>query len=147
MSFTLREPSRVRKGLPTVRDIMETDVLTLNPELPLLDAIDFLLQHNISGAPVVSSEDGSLVGILSEKDCLNVVSKGAAKDAHDRPTGVVADYMSSSVVTVPPRMDIYYAAGLFLAEVFHRFPVVDRGMLVGLVSRRDVLQAVRDNLG
>lgn len=119
--------------LPTVRDYMAPRVLTLSPDMPIMKAVDFFLEHRISGAPVLDGE--ALVGILSEKDCLNLLAKGYG---HERPGGNVSDYMKREVATVPPSMDIYYAAGLFLKNVFRRFPVVDDGVLIGQISRRDV---------
>ncbi len=124
--------------LPAVRDVMATRLHTLERETDILDAVDFLLKHGISGAPVVN-EDGALVGVLSEKDCLRIVAEGVDCEA---PTGTVGDFMTREVETVPPEMDIYYAAGLFLKTPYRRFPVVADGKLVGQVSRCDVLRAV-----
>ena len=74
----------------------------------------------IRGYPVTDDE-GAVVGILTEYDCLKLLAKGAD---HEVPSCVVSDYMTDNVITVPPHMDIYYAAGLFLANRF-RQPVED----------------------
>ena len=130
------------KELPTVADCMAKRPRSLAPDTPILDAIKFLLKHRISGAPVVDA-DGKLVGIISEKDCLKLVARGVDNRP---PTGCVADFMSREVRCIPSNMDIYFAAGRFLAEVFRRFPVVDDGRLVGQISRRDLLAAMLANL-
>lgn len=125
--------------LPVVRDYMVTRLHTLTPEVRILDAVDMLVARQVSGAPVV--REGRLVGMLSEKDCVRLLSKGGDDD--DVPTGTVGDYMVREVKTVPPSMDIYYLAGLFIKHPYRRYPVVEDGVLVGQISRRDVLRAIQ----
>jgi CBS domain-containing protein len=129
-------------SLPTVRDYMATKLLTLDPGGDIRDAVMFLLKHKISGAPVVDKA-GNLVGVLSEKDCLRLLAEGVHAEM---PHGTVAEFMASQVATVPPNMDIYYAAGMFLKNVYRRFPVVEDGKLVGQISRRDILRAIAEKL-
>ena len=124
---------------PTVGDFMTTDLWTLSPEVNIYGAVDFLVKHGISGAPVVDAQ-GRLAGVITEKDCLNLLAKGAN---HQPPDGTVEDFMTRDVHTIPPRMDIYFAAGLFLAKHYRRFPVVEGERLVGIISRRDVLKAIQ----
>ena len=127
--------------LPVVRDFMTTRLYTLSPEVNILDAVDMLVERSISGAPVTRA--GRLVGMLSEKDCLRLLSKGANDDV---PTGTVGDYMVTDVKTVPPTMDIYYLAGLFLKHPYRRYPVVEDGVVIGQISRRDVLRAIQKHV-
>jgi len=134
-----RAPSRDDlKKLPTARDYMDTAVPTLLPQMEISEAVDFLLQHRRTGAPVVD-DDGELVGILTEFDCLRLMTTGAD---HDEATGVVADFMSTDVVTIEPGMDMFYVAGLFLRHHFRRLPVLYEGKLVGAITRFDVLRAI-----
>lgn len=127
--------------LPSVREYMDTRVHTLAPETPILEAIDFLIDKHVTGAPVVNAQD-EVVGILTEKDCLMVLALGSD---NERPTGVVSEFMSKNVVQIPSRMNIYYAAGLFLNHNFRRLPVVDDGKLVGAITRFDILKAISAN--
>lgn len=129
--------------LPTVRDFMDTYVDTLSPEIDIMEAVKFLLQKRVTGAPVVNSK-GEVLGILTELDCLKLVTLGDAD--HVPPKGKVKDFMTSKVQTIPPEMDIYYAAGLFLNVVFRRFPVVENGRMVGAITRFDILRAVQSSL-
>jgi len=122
---------------------MDTVVPTLRPEDEILFAVQFLLKNRVTGAPVVN-ESNEIIGILSEKDCLRILSGG--KDDKDYPTGSVREYMSTSVTTVSPTMNIYFVAGMFLNDVVRRFPVVDDGVLVGAITRFDILRAVETNL-
>ena len=54
--------------------------------------------------------------------------------------------MTSDVITVPPHMNIYFAAGMFLNDNIRRFPVTENGKLVGAITRFDILRAIRKNL-
>lgn len=128
--------------LPTVRDFMTTKVRTLTAQTPIMDAVDLLVDYKISGAPVVD-DDGKVVGMLSEKDCLPLLAKGVDNRP---PEGIVQDFMAVDPAVLPPNMDIYYAAGVFLKKIYRRFPVVEDGKLVGVISRRDVLRAVHSVL-
>jgi CBS domain-containing protein len=121
---------------------MDTVVHCLAPEQSILDAVDFLLKHRITGAPVVDAS-GRLVGMLSERDCLKLLAKGIDGQV---PHGSVADFMTSEITAIPPDMDIYYAAGLFLGSTVRRFPVVEEGKLVGAITRFDILRVIQANL-
>lgn len=126
--------------LPTVSEFMDRHVQTLSPDGDIIDAVDFLLEKRVTGAPVANSK-GELVGILTEYDCLRLLTHG---DAHaEAPRGKVQDFMTADVQTIPPTMDIYYCAGLFMNVSFRRFPVVEAGRLVGAITRFDLLRAVR----
>ena len=126
-------------------DIMTRSVVTLSPDMDIYGALQRLLKKKISGAPVVDL-DGHLVGVLSEKDCLKVLT-GEALDG--LPEGKVSDYMTRSVQSITPTTSIYDIVDHFLQAHFRRLPVVDQaGRVVGQVSRRDVLKAIesiRDN--
>ncbi len=55
----------------------------------------------------------------------------------------VAEYMTPDVVTVPPTVDIYYVAGIFLKNKFRRLPVVKDGKIVGAITRYDLLRVIQ----
>ena len=114
---------------------------TVTKEMPVYDAIKILLDNKISGAPVTKKVDGKnrLIGIISEKDYLSLLSNNAFYD--QLPPGCcVENYMSTNVTSISPETDIFQVVDLFLRNVFRRLPVVDaEGTVVGIVSRRDVL--------
>ena len=122
----------------TVKEFMTKDVLTLHLDPPILRAVRMLRQANVTGAPVLD-EHGRLVGILTEKDCMRVVLDSAY---HGMPGGFVEDYMSSNPESVSPDETLIQLAQLFINGRFHRFPVVDNGRLIGIISRRDVMRAI-----
>jgi len=126
--------------LPRISEYMDTVVPTLGPETPILDAVDFLLEHRVTGAPVVDS-GGQLVGIITETDLLKLVTEGIEGEPPTEAT--VAEFMTTDVITVPPTVDIYYIAGMFLANKFRRLPVVEDGRIVGAITRYDLLRVTR----
>jgi len=121
---------------------MDRHVATLRPETDILDAVGFLLDRKVTGAPVVDKA-GKLVGILTEKDCLRLIAEGIDGDL---PRGTVQSIMTPNPETIPPDMDVYYVAGLFLKRPFRRFLVVEDGKLVGAITRFDILRVIRANL-
>ena len=129
--------------LPIVRQFMDKFVDTLSPETDIMEAVDFLLEKRITGA-LVTNAKGELAGILTETDCLKLLTLGGAD--FDKPKGRVKDFMSTDVQTIPPTMDIYYAAGLFLSAKIRRFPVVENGRIVGAITQFDILRAVQRSL-
>jgi CBS domain-containing protein len=128
------------ESFPKISEYMDTSVPTLRPETQIMAAVDFLLQHQVTGAPVVDS-DGRLVGIITETDLLKLLTEGD----HGEPAAdaTVAEFMTTNVITVPPAVDIYYVAGMFLANKFRRLPVVEDGKIVGAITRYDLLRVVR----
>lgn len=121
-----------------VKDYMARTLVTLKPETDVLDAIHELVAHRIAGAPVVDDE-GSLVGMLSELDCMKVALNAGY---HGNWGGPVRDFMSDGVKTVDAEMSIIDLAQLFINSPYRRFPVMKGNRLVGQISRRDVLRAL-----
>jgi len=121
-----------------VKDYMTRTLVTFKPDTNVLDAVHMLVEHRIAGAPVVDDE-GNLVGMLSELDCMKVALQAGY---HEMYGGPVSDYMSKGVMTVNAEMSIVDLAQMFADKGFRRFPVTDKNRLVGQVSRRDVLRAL-----
>jgi CBS domain-containing protein len=128
------------KSLPKIGEFMDAVVPTLSPETQIMKAVDFLLRHRVTGAPVVDA-DGTLMGMITETDLLKLVTEGIKGEPPTDAT--VAEYMTPDVVTVPPTVDIYYVAGMFLKNKFRRLPVVENGKIVGAITRYDLLRVIR----
>lgn len=126
----------IRSGV--VKDYMARTLVTFKPETDVLDAVHTLVQHRIAGAPVVDDE-GNLLGMLSEFDCMQVALNAGY---HGIWGGPVRDYMSDGVETVDADMSIIDLAQVFINKKFRRFPVMQGTRLVGQISRRDVLRAL-----
>lgn len=119
---------------------MSSHIIVLRPDMDLNRAMQELLSHDISGAPVVD-ERGTLVGILSEKDCFRAALEASY---HKEPAGRVATYMSPRVETIDADTDIVEVIELFVHGPYRRFPVLSDSRLVGMISRRDALRAIVD---
>ena len=122
-----------------VREIMNKRVVSIRPDATLAEAIHILTQQHIGGAPVVTAE-GAVVGVISELAMIDVVFDSDAKNAP------VKEYMTAQVHTVHPDDPLSRPAQLFALYSFRRLPVVEDGKLVGIVTRRDLMNyALRSN--
>lgn len=130
------------KRIPTARDIMVTSLVTLRPETSIFEAIRILLAKRISGAPVVDAS-GAMIGMLSELDCLRVLSSDEFYADQHEEGGTVKNFMTGAGKTIPPDIGIYAIAHYFLTTPIRRLPVIDNGRLIGQVSRRDVLRGIQ----
>ena len=117
---------------------MSDHVMTLSPDMSVLDAIHLLVEKQISGAPVVDGQ-GNLVGILTERDCIAEVL-GARY--HGQSAGLVQEFMSRDVESVEADTSLVDIAKNFVDSKYRRYPVMDNNRLVGIISRRDILRAV-----
>lgn len=131
------------KPPPRVRDYMSRNLVTLAPATEINRAMQVLIDHRISGAPVVDAS-GRLIGVLSKKDCLRAALHASY---HRDWSGSVESYMTVAPETLEPHLDIVTAAEHFVAGRFRRYPVVEEGRLVGQISRADVLRALSDHWG
>jgi CBS domain-containing protein len=122
----------------TVKDYMTASLVTLDPDMALLDAVHALVSNRIAGAPVVD-QTGELVGMLSEKDCLKMALQSGY---HGGTDGQVRELMSTRVETVEAQTSIIELAQRFMDNPYRRYPVTDGTRLVGIISRRDVLRAL-----
>jgi len=124
-----------------VQDYMTTGLVTFRPETDLFEAINTLLKFGISGAPV-TDENGCLVGMISEVDCLKAILTLTYHE--EEMGGRVDDCMTVKVETVNYDADIVEVAEIFIGKGRRRLPVTQDGKLVGQISRSDILRAVEE---
>jgi CBS domain-containing protein len=130
----------------TVADVMTREVVIAEPQTPFKDCLDLIRIHAVSALPVVS-EDGSVLGIVSEADLL---AREELRDARPAriPIGrskssarTAADVMTSPAITIAPTASVPEAARLMRKTHVKRLPVVDAyGRLIGIASRIDLLK-------
>jgi CBS domain-containing protein len=119
----------------TAADIMTEDLVTVRPDASLRDAIELLLKEKISGLPVVD-EEGRLVGVITEFAMLAMVYD------HSVQCQSVSNHMTREVIVVDADDPVSRIADLCIVHRVRRVPVMRDGRLVGLIARRDVLQAL-----
>lgn len=119
------------------KDVMTTDVVTVNLDDTIDDAVSLLLEHEISGLPVLDTA-GSLVGIITEFDLLELICDCRAE--RDK----VRHYMSTDVCTVAENEDWVRVADIFRNHHMRRLPVTRDGKLVGIIARHDLMRTIRD---
>ena len=119
----------------TAREIMIEDIVTINPDASVKDAIELLLLQRISGLPV-TDDDGHLVGVITEFALLAIAYDHLVQQDQ------VAQHMTTNVLTVEADDPINKVADLCILHRVRRVPVMLEGRLAGLISRRDVLKAL-----
>lgn len=143
-----------------VRDIMTSTLITLTPDMGIVEAARILMDNNINGAPVLDRE-GVLVGILCRDDLISqqkklplpsyfimldgiipLISPKHLEREMDKITATNVEHaMTAKPVTVSPDDDIDVVASLMVDKKIHTIPVVDAGgTLVGIVGKEDVLK-------
>ena len=114
-------------------DIMTTNVITAKKNMVLTDVIALLLRWHISAMPVVDDED-RMVGIVSEIDLVNLTFDGNAADT------TVEEVMVTDIVSFSPDAQLADLVQSFSKKHLRRVPIIDKGKVVGIVSRRDILR-------
>jgi CBS domain-containing protein len=117
--------------------MMNEHVVGIHPDATLQEAVATLTKLHIGGAPVVD-EHGTIVGVISELALIDVVFD---PEARQEP---VRDYMTPEVHTVHPDDPLSRPAQLFALYSFRRLPVEENGKLVGIVTRRDLMNYALD---
>ncbi len=145
-----------------VSDIMTRTVVTVTPETAIAEAAQLLLQHRISGLPVVDPA-GTVVGIVTESDLLRRAETGTerrrrhwleflispgrlAQEYADANARRVGEVMSPQVVAAAPQDTAADAVALMEKHNVKRLPVIEAGRLVGILSRADLVRALLRNL-
>jgi len=124
------------------REFMVTDLVTLSPSTDVVEAVQTLLRHRITGAPVVDAAGGYL-GMFSEKCAMQVLLDAAYEPL---PTCEVRAFMDRDAQTIAPHTHLLSIAQVFLLTPARRLPVVEDGILVGQISRRDVLRVWMESI-
>lgn len=122
-----------------VTDYMSRKLVTFAPDQSILDVMEAFAKYKISGGPVLN-EDGFLVGIISEADCMKQISESKYFNMPILDKNVES-YMSKNVETIPHEMSIFDAAGVFHKNNRRRLPVMKDGLLIGQISRKDIVIA------
>ena len=122
-----------------LKDYMLVHPVTVNENADMGEAIRVIIDNKISGVCVVDDE-GRLVGILSELDCLRAILSATYNEGG---IGMVREFMAhDNLVVANPHEDITDVAQDMLRKNKRRRPVVEDGKLVGQITCRQLLSAV-----
>jgi len=116
----------------TVGNVMTRDVQTVTPETPISEVLNLMFQKKHMGYPVV--ENGNLVGILTFHDVSGVVP--------DRRSEAVRLFMTRDIISTYPEEPVADALERLNKKQIGRLPVLSEGVLVGIISKTDILRAV-----
>ena len=144
-----------------VKEIMTQSPITVTGSMEIIKVAKLLLDKHINGVPVVD-DAGKLVGILCQSDIIaqqkqlpvpslfsfldgyiNLSSmKSLEKEVRKIAATAVSDAMTPNPVTVSPDSSIETVAALMVDHNFHTLPVVEDGLLVGVVGKEDILRTL-----
>lgn len=144
----------------TAKDIMTTECITLTPDTDIITAAKTLLDKNINGAPVM--DGGAVVGVLCQADLLaqqkrvtlptfftlldGVFPISSSEDLEKEMTKIaaikVADAMTPNPTFINPDTTLEDIATMMANEKIYTLPVIDNGILVGVVGKEDVLKTL-----
>ncbi len=115
-----------------VKEIMKEDVVSLNINDTLSQALATMIEQNIGGFPVVDG-DNKVVAILSERDFVKTI-------ANVTTSKQVKEYMSEKVVTAGPDMTVGEATRTMINKGFRRIPLVRENVLLGIITASDIMR-------
>ena len=112
--------------------LMSSPVVSVTPDTPVQEAATQLLDNDISSL-VVTDEANEIVGILTSTDFVRMIA-----DETVAAETTVADYMTTSVVTVTANDSVDAVAKTMVQRGFHHLPVIDESRVIGMVTTTDV---------
>lgn len=140
------------------RDIMTKNVIKVHPSTAIIEVIDLLVEHAISGVPVVD-EQSHVVGVITEHDLIFkdklpispflVYHYGEydLKEVPEEQKKALCDISARDVMTIEPicveeNTPVKDIVGLMVDKKVKRVPVLKDGKLAGIIARRDVLKEI-----
>ncbi len=127
--------------LSTAADVMTSRVVTATPTSRVFDVMELLLSHSLPALPVVDDE-GRVLGLVTQQDCLEVLA-AATYDDQGREELLEVGRCMSDATSVTSGTEVYRIVDLFRDRALTTVVVCDDDALVGVVSRRDLLQGLK----
>lgn len=116
-----------------IKRAMTTDVIIVQEDTTIYDAMKILRDNNITGMPVVT-DDMRVIGIVSEKDLIKLMYI----TNHPRP--LVKEVMTKEVVSFDEKDDFVEVAECLINNNFRRVPILSGNKLIGIITRNDVIK-------
>lgn len=119
----------------SAKDVMSADVMTIREDTKMKDIIKLLVQHRITGLPVVS-EDNRLLGMVTEKDILKIL--------YERQPNVktAGDLMTSNIESFDANDNLMEVFKALVENNYRRVPILSEGKLAGIISRADIIRFI-----
>jgi CBS domain-containing protein len=121
------------------KKLMTTDIIAVKRYTPLIRVVEILLENDITGLPVVN-DDMTLAGVISERDVLSLLFNV------DDDLVKVEDFMTKDVVSFEQDDDFIAICECLEKSNFRRVPITKDGVLVGIISRRDIIKYILEPL-
>ena len=116
------------------KDVMTKDVISVKKETPIYEAMELLVKNEITGMPVVD-DDMTLVGVVTEKDCLRLFYAD-----EDEKNKTVRHFMTQPAVHYNENDSLQSICDFMMINYFRRVPITSKeGKVVGILSRPDVI--------
>ena len=122
-----------------IEDIMTKDVITVNQQTTIQEAIRIIVENNITGLPVVNNKM-QLVGIISEKDVMTLLYNVGSR------TGRVEEFMTRKVICFNLKDSLVDVCDCLVNNHFRRVPIVtgSKKKLVGIITRKNIVQRISE---
>lgn len=143
------------------KDIMTVDVLTIKPEATVEELARVLMEHKISGVPVVD-DNRHLVGIVTENDLIRknkrlhiptvirlfdafilLGSGRLEEEIRNMAATTVSEICTKKVVSITEETSLEEVATIMAEQNIHLLPVIRGGTVVGIVGKADMVKALR----
>lgn len=119
------------------KEIMTENPFTVTVNTPIHEAMRILIENNTSGLPVVN-DNMEISGIVTQKDMLQVLQRSQLGGAS------VSEIMTRDITTFDTEDSVFDVCNGLIESSYMRIPIVSEGKLVGIISRRDILQFIVD---
>lgn len=148
----------------TAKDIMTRDVITISARATVEDLARLLIEHKISGVPVVDSED-RLIGIVTENDLIDqnkrlhiptvirlfdayfVLGSGKTEEEIKKMVAInVEEICTKDVVSVQESANLQEVATLMAEHNIHTLPVLQDEKIIGIIGKEDIVKAMTRNV-
>lgn len=116
----------------SVKAVMKTHVVKVKKDTPVYEAIELLLNNNITGLPVVDDND-HLVGIITEKDVIKLLYANIKDDS------TVEQFMTKDVIMFNENDNLTDVTECFIRNNFRRVPIIRDNKVVGILSKKDII--------
>jgi len=123
------------------KDIMTKRLMTIKPQAKIIEVIKLMVDHKVTGLPVVN-DDMDLLGMVTEKDILKILLY-----ERDIKSQKASDLMTTEITSFSEDEDLMPILKSLVENNFRRVPILSDQKLVGIISRRDIMNFLSEKVG